>query len=275
MKSKFYINVNNDNFFSENRNKNPDMLLIDMCKEFIKIYGKYIKYKENGDDDDDEDEIENVNENKNNNNNENINENKNNNNNENVNKDKNNNNNENVNKDKNKIENKNKNENKDENVNKDKNKSPSIPSNQNEKIKGSKIKSPKTSFISLKMEIDTVIMFKLLIVLMIITIVMIVIFLLRIEFKPLINYRIPNDYDYQTMQPPRNNVKKYSIFNKYNDSGITTLFNLKKDKPKMSKSEEIKQEIINEVKPVMDSKEEFSDKPIKSEYFSSNYEFGI
>jgi hypothetical protein len=263
MNSKFYINVNNDNFFSENRNKNPNIPLIDMCKEFIKTYGKYIKYKENGDDDEDEDEIENVGENENKK--------------EDGDKTNNKNNNEDVNENENKKEDDNKNEtdNKNKIENTNENKSISNQNNQIEKIKGSEIKTPKSSFISLKMEIDTVIMFKLLIVLMIITIVMIVIFLLRIEFKPLINYKIPDDYNYNTIQPPRNNVKKYSIYNKNNDSGITTLFNLNKDKPKVSKSEEIKQEIIDEVKPVMDSKEEFRDKPIKSEYFSSNYEFGI
>ena len=259
MNSKFYINISNTNFFSELRNKNPEISLIDMCQEFIKIYGRCIEYSENSENEDLEDEDSKNDKNDKNDENSENNENKENNDSENEN-----------------LEN-----NDSENEN-DENKEVLNLNNQNhpiEKIKGSEIKPPKTSFISLKMEIDTVLMFKLLIVLMIITIVMIIVFLLRIEFKPLMNYKLPNDYTHFTIQPPYNNVKKYSIFNKYNDSGMTTLFNLNKNKnsPKLSKSQEIKQEIIEEVKPVIDSseKEEFRDKPIKSEYFSSNYEFGI
>ena len=263
MNSKFYININNNNFFSESRNKNPEISLIDMCQEFIKIYGRCIEYSENSENEDLENDEKSENEDtKNSENSENF-----------------------ENKELNNKDSENS-ENKDSENSKDsKNKeilNLNSLNNQNypiKKIKGSEIKPPKTSFISLKMEIDTVLMFKLLIVLMIITIVMIIIFLLRIEFKPLLNYKLPNDYSHFTIQPPYNNVKKYSIFNKYNDSGMTTLFNLNKNKDtsKLSKSQEIKQEIIDEVKPVMDSseKEEFRDKPIKSEYFSSNYEFGI
>lgn len=270
MNSKFYINISNTNFFSELRNKNPEISLIDMCQEFIKIYGRCIEYSENSENEDLEDE-----DSKNDKNSENDknNENSENENNENLE------NNENNNSENENLEN---NDSENENLENKEVLNLNNLNNQNhpiEKIKGSEIKPPKTSFISLKMEIDTVLMFKLLIVLMIITIVMIIVFLLRIEFKPLMNYKLPNDYTHFTIQPPYNNVKKYSIFNKYNDSGMTTLFNLNKNKnsPKLSKSQEIKQEIIEEIKPVIDSseKEEFRDKPIKSEYFSSNYEFGI
>ena len=267
---KFYINIgdSNINFFTESRNKNPEISLIDMCQEFIKLYGQYIKYSENedssdtsGNDKDEDDENEDSSDTSGNS-------------------------------EENKDENKNTLENEisksegpmDNNVSKE----DIQPVEQDEnkeviKLKGSEIKPPKTSFISLKMEIDTVLMFKLLIVLMIITIVMIIIFLLRIEFKPLLNYKLPNDYTHFTIQPPYNNVKKFSIFNKYNDSGMTTLFNLNKNKdtPKLSKSQEIKQEIVNEIKPVMDTSEQeekvegFTNKPIKGECFSSSYEFGI
>ena len=250
MNGKFCILISNNNFFTEARNKNSDISLIDMCNEFIKIYGQCIKYLN-------PDEIENENEEENENENEEENENE------------------------NEIEKSNTSENEDNEKELD-NQDLNIIKNNNQilKLKGSENNSSKTSFISLKMEIDTVLMFKLLIVLMIVAIVMIIVFLLRIEFKPLIHYRIPADYTHFTIQPPYNNVKKYSIYNRYNDSGLTTLFNLnKKDTsaPKLSKSQEIKQEIINEVKPVMDNSEETfvtSEKP-KSEYFSSNYEFGI
>jgi hypothetical protein len=210
------------------REKDNKIQIIDMCQEFIKLYGKLITKCENFEEDS-EKENENSEKNKSIDATSTIN----------------------------------------ENSEKNEDTKPII----NTKIKGSdtKNKTPKTSFISLKMEIDTVLMFKLLIVLMIVSIVMIIVFLLKIEFKPLIDYKIPSDYIYFTIQPPRHNVKNFSIYNKNNN--LTTLFDKKELKP-------IKERIIEEVKPAMGTEETnesetFRDKEFKGECFSSNYEFGI
>lgn len=222
MNVKFHINIDNIKIFENMRKENNEIKMIDMCHEFIKMYGNCIKIINL---DEDEDEIENE-----------I-----------------------------KIENEN-----EENENLEP---------QKLQIKGSdsinnepKIITPKTSFISLKMEIDTVLMFKLLIVLMIVAIVMIIIFLLRIEFKPLINYRIPSDYTHFTIQPPVNNVKKFSIFNRYSDGSVKTLKNAIDSKINPPERKSIKQEIIEEVEPAMGESEV---EKFKGECFSSNYEFGI
>ena len=249
MNGKFYINISSAdfNFFSKAKEENNNVRLTELCNKFIEKFSSSISYKNITNDDDKDEDFENE---------------------ELVNKEEPN----------NKIE------------IKDSNKQ--IPENKIEtkqeivptpiiKLKGSENPTIKRSFISLKMEIDTVLMFKLLIVLMIVAIVMIIIFLIRIEFRPLINFKIPNDYHHISMQPLHHNVKNFSIFNRYNDSGASQLFSLskgKRDQPKLTQSEEIKQEIVNDLKPVMGTdgeKEEFHDKPIKTECFSSNYEFGI
>jgi len=246
----FHITIDNIKIFENMRKSDENIKMIDMCQEFIKTCGNYIKITNPNEEENNENE-----ENEENKDNEDEEENKDNKDNENKNKD-----------------------NEDEEENKiEENEEDKKEDNKNVKIIGSestikKNEDKKTSFISLKMQIDTVLMFKLLIALMIITIVMIIIFILKIEFKPLINYKIPDDYKHFTIQPPVYNVKNYSIFNK--DKGILSSLkdiknNFNKDTPKQS----IKEEIISDVKPVMVDSEQ--SKNIKSEYFSSSYEFGI
>lgn len=241
----FHIIIDNVKIFENMRKSDENIKMIDMCQEFIKTYGNYIKITNPNEEENNEENNENEE------NDEEIKENEDNKNEE--------------------IEEIEKNE------EKDKNEEDKKEDNKEIKIIGSgptikKNEDKKTSFISLKMQIDTVLMFKLLIALMIITIVMIIIFILKIEFKPLINYKIPDDYKHFTIQPPVYNVKNYSIFNK--DKGIlSSLKDVKNNFNKNTPKQSIKEEIINDVKPVMVDSEQ--SKNIKSEYFSSSYEFGI
>ena len=231
------LNISSIKFFSDLRNKKPDMLLMDMCREFIKVYRRCAtqETEEERSLEEDEDSHSQV---------------------------------------KLPIE-----------VKKEeplpvqiqpkavKSIVQSTPKTQKKnfiKAGATKNEPLKTSFISLKMEIDTALMFKLLIVLMIFTIAMIIIFLLRIEFRPLLNYQIPKNYYHETIQPPYYNVKKYNIYNKYTD--MPALFDVKKPEVK-SAAQEIKDEVKNDMEAVVDTTTK--SEGFKSECFSSNYEFGI
>jgi hypothetical protein len=122
------------------------------------------------------------------------------------------------------------------------------------------------SFISFKMEITVNILFKILIFLMITCIIIIIVLLFHISLEPLRTYKLPLDYHYYTIQPPRHNVKKWDINNK-NNGIISSLKeinnNLNRDKNvHKSNAEQIK----DEVKEMIDNRETF---------FSENYNFGI
>ena len=140
-----------------------------------------------------------------------------------------------------------------------------IDNNNNKNIK---IPGGLNSFISLKMEIDTTLLFKLIIFLMIICIIIIILFILHIEFTPIRKYKIPLDYNYYTIQPPYHNVKRWDINNK-NNGVISSLKQLKSnlyDKPKIKTNAE---QIKDDIKEMVDA-----DTP-KETFFSSSYNFGI
>jgi len=148
------------------------------------------------------------------------------------------------------------------------------------------IEDKKENFISLKMEISTNLLLRWLIVLMIFVIVMIIIFIIKIELKPIINYKIPQNYKYFSIQPPYHNVKKFSIYNQ-NKSIVSGLNEIKNNISNRGK-EEIKKPITIEekaeqiVKPV---EEQVRLEPVvnvggnpegftPNQFFSSSYSFG-
>jgi len=254
------------------------------CLDFLNMYGNMIKIinnnetEENNNNENDNNENDN-NENDNNendNNNDNINENNNNNDinndnddniNDNINDDNDddndNNDNGNINNDDNDLNVKNVEE---ENMNRySRDLLPIRETRSNTKMK---IPGGFNSFISLKMEIDTNLMFKLIIFLMIICIVIIVLFILHVEMKPLRNYKIPLDYNNYTIQPPYHNVKKWDIHNKENGimSSLKQIKSNLYDKPKIKTNAE---QIKDEVKEMVDANTP------KETFFSTSYDFGI
>ena len=148
------------------------------------------------------------------------------------------------------------------------------------------IEDKKENFISLKMEISTNLLLRLLMALMIFVIVMIIIFIIKIEFKPITDYKIPQNYKYFSIQPPYHNVKKFSIYNKNKSivSGLNEIKNnvLNKGKEEIKKPITIEEKAEQIVKPV---EEQVRLEPVvnvggnpegftPSQFFSSSYSFG-
>ena len=148
------------------------------------------------------------------------------------------------------------------------------------------IEDKKENFISLKMEISTNLLLRWLIALMIFVIVMIIIFIIKIELKPITNYKIPQNYKYFTIQPPYHNVKKFSIYNQNKSiaSGLNEIKNniMNKGKEEIKKPTTIEEKAEQIVKPV---EEQVKLEPVvnvggnpegftPSQFFSSSYSFG-
>lgn len=153
------------------------------------------------------------------------------------------------------------------------------------KTENLKNEESKENFISIKMEITTNLLIKCLMFLMIITIIMIVIFVIKIELKPITKLRIPQDYESGVIQPLYHNVKKYDI---YNNKGIYSSLKdirnniINKDKPiEVPKTIDEKAQLIGKqaeeqmrLEPVVNvggNAETF----MPTKYFSSSYNFGM